>query len=258
MTHILDAGRIEEAITPSIKAVVPVHLYGQPVDMPSVMEVCRAHDLRVVEDAAQAHGASCDGERIGGHGDAVCWSFYPGKNLGAFGDAGAVTTNSPEIAERVALLGNYGSREKYINEEAGVNSRLDPVQAAILRVKLAVLEEWTDRRRAVAKSYLDGLAGSSLVLPRVGEWADPVWHLFVVRTSDRAALMAALQEEGVGTLVHYPRAPHMQQAYASLALPPESLPIARLLADEVLSLPMGPHLGPGAVDHVIECLTRLA
>ena len=146
------------------------------------------HGLRVIEDAAQAHGARYKGKRIGAHGDVVCWSFYPGKNLGALGDAGAITTNDAALAERVALLRNYGSRQKYVNEEAGVNSRLDPIQAAVLRVKLAVLDEWTERRRALATAYTEGLAESGLILPHVPDWADPAWHLYVVRTSDRDAL----------------------------------------------------------------------
>ena len=139
----------------------------------------------MIEDAAQAHGARYKGKRIGAHGDIVCWSFYPGKNLGALGDAGAITTNDTALAERVALLRNYGSRQKYVNEEAGVNSRLDPIQAAVLRVKLGVLDEWTERRRAVASAYTEGLAESGLILPHVPDWAEPAWHLYVVRTSDR-------------------------------------------------------------------------
>ena len=187
-THNIDPARIEAAITSRTRALLPVHLYGQPADMDPILDIARRHGLRVIEDAAQAHGARYKGKRIGAHGDIVCWSFYPGKNLGALGDAGAITTNDAALAERVALLRNYGSRQKYVNEEAGVNSRLDPIQAAVLRVKLAVLDEWTERRRAVATAYTKGLAESGLILPHVPDWADPAWHLYVVRTSDRDAL----------------------------------------------------------------------
>ena len=155
-THNIDPARIEAAITSRTRALLPVHLYGQPADMDPILDIAKRHGLRVIEDAAQAHGARYKGKRIGAHGDIVCWSFYPGKNLGALGDAGAITTNDTALAERVALLRNYGSRQKYVNEEAGVNSRLDPIQAAVLRVKLGVLDEWTERRRAVATAYTVG------------------------------------------------------------------------------------------------------
>lgn len=241
-TYNIDSGRITEAITPETRAILPVHLYGQPADLDPILELAREHGLLVIEDAAQAHGARYKGRRIGAHGDVVCWSFYPGKNLGAFGDAGAVTTNDPGIAARVRRLGNYGSEQKYVNRERGVNSRLDPIQAAVLRVKLTYLEEWTQRRRAVAAAYDEELAASDLVTPHVPDWAEPVWHIYVVRASDRDGLQARLAQAGIGTLTHYPIPPHMQEAYADLGIAPEDLPVARRLADEVLSLPMGPHL----------------
>ena len=244
-THNIDPARIEAAITSRTRAILPVHLYGQPADLDPILDIARRHGLRVIEDAAQAHGARYKGRRIGAHGDIVCWSFYPGKNLGALGDAGAVTTNDAALAERVALLRNYGSRQKYVNEVAGVNSRLDPIQAAILRVKLRVLDEWTDRRHAVAAAYAEGLAGTGLILPHVPDWAEPVWHLYVVRTAEREALQAQLTEAGVGTLIHYPIPPHMQAAYAGMNLREDELPLARQLANEVLSLPIGPHLDVG-------------
>ncbi len=244
-TYNIDSARIEDAITPRTRAVLPVHLYGQPADMDPILEIARRHNLRVIEDAAQAHGARYKGKRIGAHGDIVCWSFYPGKNLGALGDAGAVTTNDPDLAQRVALLRNYGSRQKYVNEEAGVNSRLDPVQAAILRVKLSVLDSWTDRRRAVAATYTEGLQDTGLILPHVPDWVEPVWHLYVVRTAERTALQTRLAEAGIGTLIHYPIAPHMQEAYADLGIAADALPLARNMADQVLSLPMGPQLELG-------------
>lgn len=243
-THNIDPTRIAAAITQQTRAIIPVHLYGQPADMDAILDIARAHRLRVIEDAAQAHGARYKGRRIGAHGDVACWSFYPGKNLGAMGDAGAVTTDDADLAERIALLRNYGSRQKYVNEEAGVNSRLDPVQAAVLRVKLSVLDDWTERRRAIAACYAEGLAGAGLTLPHVPDWAEPAWHLYVVRSQNRDALQARLQEAGIGTLIHYPIPPHMQQAYAHMGIAHAALPLTRHLAGEVLSLPIGPHLTP--------------
>ena len=249
-THNIDPARIKAAITSRTRALLPVHMYGQPADMDPILDIASRHGLRVIEDAAQAHGARYKGQRIGAHGDIVCWSFYPGKNLGALGDAGAITTNDAALAERVALLRNYGSRQKYVNEEAGVNSRLDPIQAAVLRVKLGVLDEWTERRRAVAVAYTKGLAESGLTLPYVPDWADPAWHLYVVRTSDREALQDRMTEAGIGTLIHYPIPPHMQKAYANMNLTENTLPIAQQLAAEVLSLPIGPHLDLGSISIV--------
>lgn len=237
---------ISAAITSETRAVLPVHLYGQPADIDRIAELARGRGLKLIEDAAQAHGARCRRRRIGSHGDAVCWSFYPGKNLGAMGDAGAVTTNDVNLAERVRVLRNYGSARKYVNEVRGVNSRLDPLQAAILRVKLGYLDEWTERRKAVAAEYSEGLADSELALPTVPDWADPVWHLYVVRTKRREKIQKRLNEAAIGNLIHYPIAPHMQQAYENLNLTPDSMPIANKLSEEVLSLPIGPHLGNSA------------
>jgi len=250
-THNIDPALIEAAITSRTRALLPVHLYGQPADMDPILDIARRHGLLVIEDAAQAHGARYNGKRIGAHGDVVCWSFYPGKNLGALGDAGAITTNDAALAERVALLRNYGSCQKYVNEEAGVNSRLDPIQAAVLRVKLAVLDEWTDRRRSLATAYTEGLAECSLTLPYVPDWADPAWHLYVVRTSDRDALQGRMIKAGIGTLIHYPIPPHMQKAYADMDLLSDAFPLARDLASEVLSLPMGPQLGLDQVQDIV-------
>jgi dTDP-4-amino-4,6-dideoxygalactose transaminase len=254
VTYNIDPTKIAQAITPQTKVLLPVHLYGQPADMDPILTLARECGIAVVEDAAQGHGARYKGKRIGGHGDIVCWSFYPGKNLGALGDAGAITTNDAGLAARVALLRNYGSRQKYVNEEKGVNSRLDPVQAAVLRVKLGVLDEWTDRRCAVTAAYTEGLAGSGLTLPHVPDWAEPVWHLYVVRSPDRDGLQKRLAEAGVGTLIHYPIPPHMQDAYAELGLAPDALPMARNLAREVLSLPMGPQLPLVDAARVIEAV----
>ncbi|MFZ1110084.1 MAG: DegT/DnrJ/EryC1/StrS family aminotransferase [Rhodomicrobium sp.] len=242
-TYNIDPARISESITPRTKVILPVHLYGQPADLDPILAIARRHNLGVVEDAAQAHGARYKGRRIGGHGDAVAWSFYPGKNLGAMGDAGAVTTNSPELADRIRVLRNYGSRVKYVNEVRGVNSRLDPIHAAVLRVKLAHLDAWNERRRDIARLYSDALMGSGLVPPHAPEWAEPVWHLYVVRSPERDDLQNRLKSDGVGTLIHYPIPPHMQEAYSNLGLAPDALPLARQLASEMLSLPIGPHLG---------------
>mgnify|MGYP000374425352 CR=1 FL=1 len=253
-THNIDTARIEAAITPRTRAILPVHLYGQPADMDAILEVARRFSLRVVEDAAQAHGARYKGKRLGAHGDIVCWSFYPGKNLGALGDAGAVTTNDSGLAERVAILRNYGSRKKYVNEIVGLNSRLDPIQAAVLRVKLRVLDNWTDRRRAVADVYAERLKDTDLVLPHVPDWADPVWHLYVVTSPERDQLQTRLTEAGIGTLIHYPIPPHMQSAYDSMAFDADALPLARQLASGVLSLPIGPHLSIEEAGSVVQMI----
>ncbi|HEY9037484.1 MAG TPA: DegT/DnrJ/EryC1/StrS family aminotransferase [Roseovarius sp.] len=257
-TYNIDPSRIEAALSERTRAIIPVHLYGQPADMDPILALAKARGLAVIEDAAQAHGARYKGQRIGAHGDVVCWSFYPGKNLGAMGDGGAVTTNRADLAERIRILRNYGSREKYVNENLGVNSRLDPIQAAVLRVKLRALGEWTDRRRAIAKRYNAELAESNVTLPYVPDWADPAWHLYVIRTTARDQLQAQLAQAEIGTLIHYPIPPHMQQAYSGMGLAPDALPVARLLAGEVLSLPMGPHLSNSALDQVIEGLLAVA
>ncbi len=241
-TFNIDPSLIEAAITPRTRAILPVHLYGQPADLDPILSVAREHGLYVLEDGAQAHGARYKGKRLGAHGDAVAWSFYPGKNLGAMGDGGAITTNDPQIADRIRVLRNYGSREKYANEVQGVNSRLDPLQAAVLRVKLAHLDEWNARRRAVAERYRKDLFGVGLNLPYVPDWAEPVWHLYVIRHPRRDALQQALEEAGVGTLIHYPIPPHCQDAYRQSGLAKGAFPVAESLADQMLSLPIGPHM----------------
>jgi dTDP-4-amino-4,6-dideoxygalactose transaminase len=241
-TYNLDPARVADAVTPRTRALVPVHLYGQPADMAPLLEIARERGLRVLEDAAQAQGARYRGRRVGAMGDVVAWSFYPGKNLGALGDAGAVTTDDPALAERIRMLRNYGSRVKYVNEEQGFNSRLDEVQAAVLRVKLARLDEWNARRARLASLYREALAGTELTLPHVPEWADPAWHLFVVRGARRDALQRHLAERGVGTLIHYPVPPHLQGAYRGLGFGEGSFPVSEAIHREVLSLPIGPHL----------------
>ena len=257
-TYNIDPSRIEGAITPRTKAILPVHLYGQPADLDPILILAHKHGLYVLEDAAQAHGARYKGRRIGGHGDVVAWSFYPGKNLGALGDAGAVTTNDEKIADRIRVLRNYGSRLKYVNEVKGFNSRLDPVQASALRVKLKHLDEWNARRVAVAKRYAEGLAGAGLVLPYVPECAEPVWHLFVVQHSKRDAIQRMLQDSGIGTLIHYPIPPHLQDAYIDLGFTKSQFPIAENMANRVLSLPIGPQLNDANVESVIRVLKQAA
>ena len=241
-TFNIDPALIEAAITPRTKVILPVHLYGQPADMDPILAIARKHGLRVLEDGAQAHGARYKGKRLGAHGDAVAWSFYPGKNLGAMGDGGAVTTNDAQIADRIRVLRNYGSRVKYVNEVQGYNSRHDPLQAAILRVKLTHLEDWNGRRKVIAAKYLSALSSCDVVLPHVPEWADPVWHLFVVRNLQRDQLQKKLSEAGIGTLIHYPIPPHLQGAYAELGYGVGTFPIAEKIHQEVISLPIGPHM----------------
>ena len=253
-TFNLNPSLIEAAITSRTKVILPVHLYGQPADMDQILAVAHKHGLRILEDAAQAHGARYKDKRIGAHGDAVAWSFYPGKNLGALGDGGAITTNDSALADRIRVLRNYGSRVKYVNETKGYNSRLDPIQAAVLRVKLKYLDAWNARRAALANQYLEGLAGSGLALPSVPEWASVVWHVFVVRSKRRDALQQHLNSAGIGNLIHYPIPPHKQLAYANLGFAPEQFPIACTLSEEVLSLPMGPGLSAAQAGRVIEVI----
>lgn len=257
-TFNIDAARIERAITPRTKAIMPVHLYGQPADMDSINCIARKHGLRVIEDNAQAHGARYKGKRTGCLSDAAAVSFYPAKNLGAFADAGVVTTNDAALADRVRSLRNYGSPRKYQHDSVGYNSRMDELQAAFLSVKLKRLDEWNARRRAVAGRYLSELRGvDGLALPCVPEWAEPVWHIFAVRHRNRDALQRHLEEAGIGTLIHYPVPPHLAGAYASAGYKSGDLPVAEEIAATELSLPIGPHLDPAAQDSVIHALRQL-
>jgi len=254
-TNNIDPARIEVAITSSTKAIIAVHLYGQPADMDTINEIARRHGLKVIEDAAQAHGARYKNRRVGALGDAAGWSFYPGKNLGAFGDAGAVTTDDLVLAERIRMLRNYGSKVKYRNEFKGFNSRLDPLQAAFLRVKLKHLDNWNERRKTVAKLYLERLFQvPDLNLPFVPEWTDPIWHLFVVKHPRRDELQKHLADAGIGTLIHYLIPPHLSGAYAERGWKAGDFPITEKIAKTVLSLPLGPHLEPAALNQVINVL----
>lgn len=251
-TYNIDPAKIEAAITPRTKAIIAVHLYGQAADMDALATICSRHNLRLIEDAAQAHGARYKGKRTGGLGDAAGFSFYPGKNLGALGDGGAVTTNDDELADRLRVLRNYGSRVKYHNEVKGFNSRLDELQAALLRVKLAGLDVQNARRREIATRYISGLRGiETFTLPMVPEWTDPVWHLFVIRHPNRDLLQAWLHSQGVATMIHYPIPPHLQKAYVELGMTKGTLPISEEIHDTVLSLPMDPTMSDADVDYVI-------
>ena len=251
-TYNIDPARIEEAITSRTKVILPVHLYGQPADLDPILVIARKYGLKVLEDGAQAHGASYRGKRLGAHGDVVAWSFYPGKNLGAYGDGGAITTDDLSIADRIRVLSNYGSRVKYINDVRGFNSRLDSLQAAVLRVKLNHLDRANEARRIIAKQYLTCMTNIGLTIPFVPDWAEPVWHLFVVRSKKREQLQKQLSLAGIGTLIHYPIPPHLQGAYSDLNLSKGSFPISELIHDEVLSLPMWPQLSTLDAQQVIE------
>lgn len=257
-TFNIEAAQIRDALTSRTRAVIPVHLYGQPVDLDPILSLARDANVRVIEDAAQAHGALYKGKRVGGHSDAVCWSFYPGKNLGALGDGGAVTTNDTDLGERIRVIGNYGSTVRYVHQVQGCNSRLDPVQAAILRVKLTHLEEWNRRRVLCANVYTEGIESHAITLPAVPSWASPVWHLYVIRCGQRDVLQAALQAAGVQTLVHYPTPPHLQGAYEGVEPPARSLARTETIAQELLSLPIGPHMSLADCERVVEAVTAAA
>ena len=251
-THNIDPALVAAAITPRTRAIMPVHLYGQPADMDPINELAVKYGLIVIEDAAQAQGTRYKGRRAGSLGHAAGTSFYPGKNLGALGDGGAVLTNDDAIAEKVRQLRNYGSKVKYQHDLAGYNSRLDEMQAAFLRVKLAVLDEWNARRREIAFQYSTLLAGADVELPFVPGYAEPVWHLFVIRSKRRDALKAHLEQLGVSTVIHYPTPPHQQACYRDRSV--GKFPIADQLASEVLSLPMSPDLRMEEVELVVNAL----
>ena len=253
-TYNLDPNRIEAAITNRTKVIMPVHLYGQPADMDPIRDIANRHSLAVLDDCAQAHAAAYKSRRVGGLADISAWSFYPGKNLGAFGDGGAVTTGDGELDGKLRVLRNYGSRVKYVNEVKGFNSRLDDIQAAVLAAKLVYLDTATAQRRAIAARYLEGLASLPLVLQHVPEWADPAWHLFVVRHEDRGTLQKRLTERGIGTLIHYPIPPHLQGAYAELGYGRGDFPIAERIHAEILSLPLWPGMTDEQVARVIEAV----
>jgi dTDP-4-amino-4,6-dideoxygalactose transaminase len=254
-TYNLDTRKIEAAITPRTRAIMPVHLYGQPAEMDAINEIARKYNLKVVEDAAQAQGARYKNRPAGSLSDAAGFSFYPGKNLGAFGDAGAIVTSDDELADAMRVLRNYGSRVKYYNEVKGFNSRLDPLQAAFLSVKLRHLDRWNAARRRQARKYIEALSGcAKIVLPVLQEEAESVWHLFVVQCAERDALQNFLRQRGVETLIHYPVPPHLSQAYAADLTEKPDFPISEKLAGTVLSLPISPYLTEAEQDFTIETI----
>lgn len=261
-TYNLDPERLEAAITARTKAIMPVHLYGQPADMDPILAAAEKHGLKVIEDAAQAHGAQYKGRLSGGLGYAAGFSFYPGKNLGALGDAGAVVTNDDDLAERVRMFGNYGSKVKYHHDLKGYNSRLDEFQAAFLRAKLAHLDEWNRRRRQIASYYLQNLADlPGLTVPHVPDWAAPVWHIFPILHPERDRLQTHLKGKDVDTLIHYPVPPHLAAAYQERGYSKGDFPLSETIAATELSLPIGPHMDLDDAGYVVntirECLSRM-
>jgi len=246
----IDPDKIEEKITRKTKAVLAVHLYGQCCDVDRINKICKKHELKLIEDSAQAHGALYKGKKAGGLGDASGFSFYPGKNLSAFGDAGAVTTNDKELAKKIKILRNYGSEKKYYNQRRGLNSRLDEIQAAILGVKLKYLDEENNARKKIAGIYLDQIKNSGIVLPYIPDYAEPIWHLFVIRCKNRNLLQEYLKESGIEALIHYPIPPHKQMAYKEFN--DMSLIITEKIHKEVMSLPIGPYLREEQVKFIYE------
>lgn len=251
-TCLIDLKKVEQKITSNTKAIIPVHLYGNPVDMDALLTIAGKFNLKIIEDAAQAHGAQINQRKIGSHGDIVCWSFYPGKNLGGYGDGGAITTNDFELSERIRTLRNYGSKVKYVHQVKGFNSRLDTLQSVFLSIKLKKLSEWNKRRENIANYYLESLSNTPLILPKLSLNALSSWHLFVVRYKNRNHLQEYLSSKGIQTLIHYPIPPHKQDAYSSDFQ--DDFPIAEEMANTVLSLPIGPHLEFENVKYVVQII----
>lgn len=252
LTYNIDVSKIEEKITSRTKAIMPVHLYGLPCEMDSIMEIAGRYNLYVIEDNAQAHLATYKGKITGSFGNINATSFYPGKNLGALGDAGAVTTNNESLAETVRILRNYGSEKKYFNKVKGVNSRLDEMQAAILSVKLAYIRQFTDERQEIARKYDQGLSGiDDLILPHVSEGATHVYHIYLLRTTRRDELIQHLKNDGISAMIHYPLPPHLQAAYAELNYKKGDFPLAEQIAETCLSIPLYPGLDDQHADHII-------
>jgi len=250
--------KLEEAITPKTKAVIPVHLYGRPADMPTVMDIARRHHLFVIEDAAQAHGAMIADKRVGTFGHAACFSFYPGKNLGACGDAGAVVTNDEKLAQKVRMTANHGRCSKYDHEFEGVNSRMDGLQAAILKVKLTHLEMWTQKRRTLALLYSQLLKDSGLILPMEPSDARHVYHLYVIRIRNRDEVKEKLHQQGISSGIHYPIALPNLAAYGYLGYKPDDFPFATKYSKEILSLPLYAEMSEQQVQYVCEELVKYA
>jgi dTDP-4-amino-4,6-dideoxygalactose transaminase len=253
-TYAINVEKIEEKITERTKVVLPVHLYGHPAEMGQILKLASAHNLKVIEDACQAHGARYNGKNVGTIGDLGCFSFYPTKNLGAYGDGGMVVTNDEGLYERLVMLRNYGEVKKFTSKIEGFNSRLDEIQAAVLRVKLRYLDEWNNGRRDIAKLYQQLLKDSGIQLPCEKEWAEHVYHLFVIRTNKRNALRHYLEERGIGTQIHYPIPIHRQEAYEKLGYRKGDLPVSEKNAEEILSIPIYPELTTGEVETVARCI----
>ncbi len=249
-TYTIDTKKIEKKITNKTKAILPVHMYGHPSEMEQIMKLAEAYNLRVIEDACQSHGTQYNGKNAGTIGDMGCFSFYPTKNLGAYGDGGIVVTNSEELYNKLIMLRNYGEVSKFTSKIEGFNSRLDEIQAAVLRVKLKHLDTWTNRRREIATLYLQLLYNSNVQLPCERQWAKHVYHLFVIRTNKRDALKGYLQERGVGTQIHYPIPIHMQEAYKKFGYKAGEFPISERNAGEILSLPIYPELTKEEIETV--------
>lgn len=250
----IDASKIEEKITDKTKAILVVHLYGQASNMAPIVDLCKKYDLRLVEDCAQAHGAKFNGQQVGTFGDIGCFSFYPSKNLGAFGDAGAITTNDDKIAEDVRVFRNYGSEKRYYNKVVGANSRLDEIQAGLLRVRLKYLDDLAEEKRLICERYLKEIKNDKLTLPSIREGATHIWHQFVVKSDCRDDLMEYLDNNGIGTIIHYPIPPHLSEAYQYLGLKEGDLPITENYAKSVLSLPLYNGMTQEEVDYVVKTI----
>lgn len=255
-TYNIDVSRLDKLVSEKTKAIIPVHLYGQPCDMDPILEFARKHDLKVIEDCAQAHGALYKGKKVGSFGDAAAFSFYPGKNLGALGDAGAVMTNDKILEEKIRALGNYGSSQKYVHGFKGCNSRLDEFQAAFLSVKLPHIDRMNAWRRKIAEIYQDGITNPCIIKPYVREDVCPVWHIFAVRCDKRDELQKYLKDNGIDTSIHYPIPIHQQECYKDLGLIRGSLPIAETISSTELSLPMFYGMTDEETEYVIEIVNR--
>jgi dTDP-4-amino-4,6-dideoxygalactose transaminase len=254
LTYNIDVTKIEKAITPRTKAIIPVHLYGQPADMDAILAIAKKHGLKVVEDACQAHGATYKGRRVGTFGDIGCFSFYPGKNLGAAGDGGATVTNDPELARKMRLYREHGSEQKYVHEVIGHNFRLDTIQAAILKIKLPLLEGWNKSRREKAAYYSQKLQEKGFVVPTEMAGVEHVYHLYIVQVKDRARVQKILSEHGIQSGIHYPKPIHLQEAYASLGIKAGAYPVSEQACELILSLPMFPEITREQQDAVIDAL----
>ncbi len=254
--YMLDAKRLEEKLTDKTKAVMVVHLYGHSADMESICAFCKKHNLKLVEDCAQSHGSFFKGKMTGTFGDIGCFSFYPSKNLGAFGDGGAIVTDSEEYRDKIKMLRNYGSSVRYYNDEVGVNSRLDEIQAALLSVRLAHMDELTKEKKEIGARYLEKIRNDKFVLPKIAEGSDHIFHQFVIRSKERAKLIDYLNEKNISTIIHYPVPPHLSKAYEYLGIKKGTLPITEQYADEVLSIPMYNGLTKEEQDYVIKALNE--